>query len=1160
MNCPITQLPSVATTDSALPGILAKTGTGVVDAVVQRVRVAPALIAPEITPAAPIIVVVKKPHTNPAKVAVTLKAKGRVRSNCTLTRTMTATSGSIRLLRPDGKELSFTPITGSTTESEHVFSAGEINAQVKLFAVSDSPCSNLDDYRLKLSLSPGPTAGPPFEANVVAVSLTLDISPPRSAPGAILTPLPQPPATPPPPGTGTDKWFGGLVLNAQDPGNNQQRAQLLATQVIPTAFTDDLLLQQVKVSGNDVKGPDDKVLIFDSEIPGSKRIPPVPETAIKNPVEFNAAATANPGKAFFVEGGKTASTALRDTGFQLGLKVGEKDGDRVAITVAVAPVLAVDSPFVVVKKPHTNPARRVITLSTSVASTGSGKLTKSGTGPIHIFKSAAGKDEIKFDDTDNVFKGSDLAGNGVKVFAESTAVSGNIDDFELTLTLTSGALPVGKPASVKLTAVELKLDIAASPTSPNVVPPLLSETEKANPGRILIAQDAAFRHERARIVVNRPNPNVTVTLRLATITGSVQSFKIATPGPGQPVTGDPLLIPSLILPPTGTEFFVEGKTPTSAAFLDSGYQLGIDGLENDGDHVVITVLPDPSLPGPFPVGEHEYTRAAPLSLAARDETLYELTLKDPFFGAVPAVQHTDAFSANIHALVRYPAKVAGVDKDVSGVLPKYPLVVIAHGNHNVLDAAGNPVESFKGLAYLAAHLASYGYIAISIDLDVVNTSALGDIFPGIEQRGLVILEHIDFWKTTLDASDARFKGKVDLTKIGLIGHSRGGEAVVSAQKSNVADGRGFAIKAVTSISQTDFLGINHTTTPYLVIYGSADGDVSLGWPFRMYDRASPFKALLFVYGAIHNSFSTSPDWLANLDPDPPEPRKISDPDHLSIAKGYCLGFLQLIVRGVNDHMSLFKNNVRPSAVSAGVEIFQQVQDTTRLVVDNYEQGAFNPANPPGPQLASRASTNTLLQTVDQTALKIPAKLTKALTEASLRHRELQVTFDKKQFDKNDYFWNDTFGAMLAWEQVGANYTQPVDIRDVSSFQVLSFRVTQRLGSPRNPNPAGVTAGTSPDFSVELVDSAGEVASVRVGSVAVVPFPWKRIDNIRNSAGTVVDTTTQFSKSALTTIRIPLSEFKKATAALDLKTIKKVVFRFAQTAKGEIAIDDLEFSN
>ncbi len=1149
-----TQQPGNPKPTFPLAGILAQAGTAQAGAVVQRTRVAAPPVNPVITPASPIIVVVKKPHTNPARVPITLKTSANFHRSGTLTRIMTPTSGNIRLFDAPkaGKEITFTQVDPlKPAESEHVFSANELSAGVHLFAESDSPCSNLDDYRLRLTLLKGPTpVGPPQEVILTAVLLSLDISPPRTAPGAPLTPLPQPPATPPGPGA-TDKWFGGLPLNAQDPGSNQQRAQLLVGQVIPTAFAGDLVLRQVRVSGNNITGADNKVQIFDDETPGPKQIPPITETPKPNPFEFNASTASFPGRQFFVEG-KAASTALRDTGFQLGIKGVENDGDRVAITVAVAPVLSMDSPFVVMKKPHTKPARRIVTLSTSVASARSGKLTKSGAGPVKIFKTVAGTTEMAFDDKQNVFNGTQL-GAGVQVFAESTAPSASAEDFQLTLTLNPDALPAGQPAVIKMTAVEITLDIAQSRTSPSVTPPVLSSTDKIDPGRVLIVQDASFSHERAMVLVRPPNPNVPLTLRLAS-SALAQGFAIENPAAGQVPIANPNLIPSFILPATGSQFFAEGKAPGSA-LRDTTFTLGIDGLENDADHVAITVFPDPSLPGPFAVGEREYTRPATLSIAARTETLYELTLADPGFAGAPASQPTGAFSAKIHGLVRYPASVAGVDKPVSAVLPKYPLVVIAHGNHGVVDSLGTPVESFRGLEYLARHLASYGYIALSIDLDVANTSALGFIFPGIEQRGLVILEHIDFWKS-LNTSDPLFTGKVDLAQIGLIGHSRGGEAVVSAQDINIKDARGFDIKAVTSISQTDFLGITHSTTPYLVVYGSADGDVSLGWPFRMYDRAAAFKALVFVYGAIHNRFSTSADWLARLDPDPAPAGMVSEPDHLNIAKGYCLAFLQLMLRGVGDHMSLFKNNGRLSTVSGGVEIFQQVQDKPpRLAVDNFEQGAFNPALPQGPQLVARAAKNTLGQTVTQSGLAVPsAPLTNALTEASLRHRDLNLALS------NDFFWNDTFGEMLAWDTAGGSYTQPLGTQDVSSFQVLSFRVTQRLGSPRNPNPPGLTPGTSPDFSVELVDSAGKTARVRVGSIATIPFPWKREDNIRNSAGVVVGTTKQFSKSALTTIRIPLSAFTSVNSTLNLSSLKAVVFQFDLTPKAEIAIADLEFSN
>src|SRR5262249_22678082 len=149
----------------------------------------------------------------------------------------------------------------------------------------------------------------------------------------------------------------------------------------------------------------------------------------------------------------------------------------------------------------------------------------------------------------------------------------------------------------------------------------------------------------------------------------------------------------------------------------------------------------------------------------------------------------------------YPAKAAGSNQPVADALPRYPLVIIAHGNHGIVDTAGATVESFRGLEYLARHLASYGYIAVSIDLNDMNRPIDRD--PAIVQRGLTIPDHIRQW-SVFDTSDPIFTGHVDLGQVALIGHSRGAEAVVSAHRSNVDLSRGLNIRAVVSISPTDF--------------------------------------------------------------------------------------------------------------------------------------------------------------------------------------------------------------------------------------------------------------------------------------------------------------------------------------------------------------------
>lgn len=1101
-------------TDPTLVGIWARTGTATAGAIVQRTRVAAVVINPIISPAAPIVVVVKKSYTKPARTRITLKVSGRVRQPVTLIRTMTALSGNIQLFETPtgGAEFTFTAV--STTESERVIPANEINVGKVLFAQSDSPCFDLDDYRLKLTLGSGPTSGPPLEVNVVAVSLTLDISAPRTAPGAILVPLPQPsdpPAVPP-----TDKWFGGVQLNSQDPGNNQSRVELRAL-VRPGAFAGDLVLRQVVVSGANVGALANKVQLFDDEIPGPNQLTPIVEVPKANPFEFNAGTAGFPGRPFFVEG-RVGSAALRDTGFQLGVKNVENDGDRVALTVLVAPVITVDKPLVVVKKAHTNPARRVISLRASSAFSRAGTLKRVAGGPaIHVFDS--GGTEILDLATGHALTTAQLSA-GLQFFVESSVPSGAANDVQFTLSLAPGGpVPVGVPATVKMTAVELTLDVGLSRTAPGVVPPLMLATDKISPGRFVQERNSAFTNERAMIVLRPPNPSIPLTVRLESLTTTVQAFGIEAPAAGQSAQPSPATFPSdlLTVPSTGFTLFGEG-TGASTAVRDTGFRYGIDGLENECDRVVMTVLGDPSQTGPYRVGQHEYTEA--------QEGTFNLPLPGGGGGT---------FAVRRKALVRYPADASGVDVPVSSLDSTYPLILILHGNHRPRLSPGGPfVESFRGLEYIASHLASYGFIALSIDADDINGRP-----NAIVQRGDAILEHLQVM-IRRNTSGPLFTGKIDLSHIGLVGHSRGGEGVLAAQQLNVSRVLGHNIRGIVSIAPTNAQNFVHNTTPYLIVYGSSDGDVhgaddSVN-PFLIFDRAAPPKAMLFVYAAMHNRFSTNADWLDSNHIDNDDPRIISEADHQNIAKGYTAAFFERNFRQILEFDALFKRYGRPPSVAA-VEIHHQVSEPGSLLVDNFDQAGHN------------ASVNALALAVTQTGLGNPTGQSAPLVEVSFLAADTPS------------FVHATFGEMIAWDNTSGVYRTTLGGRDVSAFRVLSFRVTQRLGSPRNP------VNTAQDFFVRLTDTASQSAAVQVSSVTTIPFPFQRHDHSLHAgppgSPRAVDQnpdSPSISKSALKTIRVSLAAFTADNSRLNLRALQTLSFEFRQTSKGEIGIDDIEFSN
>ena len=202
----------------------------------------------------------------------------------------------------------------------------------------------------------------------------------------------------------------------------------------------------------------------------------------------------------------------------------------------------------------------------------------------------------------------------------------------------------------------------------------------------------------------------------------------------------------------------------------------------------------------------------------------------------------------------------------------FPLVLIVHGNHNLADF------SDSGYAYLGELLASRGFILASIDENFINGGLFHDppLKPGSAIRGWLLLEHLKLWKEWNQAAGNPFRGKVDLSRIAQMGHSRGGEAAATAaafngikyypDDANIKFDYGFAIKAVVAIAPADgqYRPAEQdrwiSDVSYLTLQGAHDADVSsfMGsrqWDHVRYTRPGPwFKAELYAYRANHGQF------------------------------------------------------------------------------------------------------------------------------------------------------------------------------------------------------------------------------------------------------------------------------------------------------------------
>jgi dienelactone hydrolase len=205
----------------------------------------------------------------------------------------------------------------------------------------------------------------------------------------------------------------------------------------------------------------------------------------------------------------------------------------------------------------------------------------------------------------------------------------------------------------------------------------------------------------------------------------------------------------------------------------------------------------------------------------------------------------------------------------------FPLVLIVHGNH----AMTHPSDS--GYAYLGQHLASRGMIAVSVDENFLNGHAFED--PDMAEmplRAWLLLKHLAAWRGWNTTSGNPFYGRVDLERVALIGHSRGGEAVAHAAEMNVrpagrvgtvsrAEEFGFGIRGVVAIAPCDSRykpagrPLTLRNADYLLLAGGHDADMNYLDGLGQYSRTTfsenpgGFKALAYLYRANHGNFNTS---------------------------------------------------------------------------------------------------------------------------------------------------------------------------------------------------------------------------------------------------------------------------------------------------------------
>ena len=447
------------------------------------------------------------------------------------------------------------------------------------------------------------------------------------------------------------------------------------------------------------------------------------------------------------------------------------------------------------------------------------------------------------------------------------------------------------------------------------------------------------------------------------------------------------------------------------------------------------------------------------------------------------------------------------------------------GDNPVCDDDGREtrIRSYAGYAYLADFMASRGYAVMSIDGNEIYDAPLAD--GGYEARMQSIHESLDLlnrWNRGVgpEPIGTRLVGKLEMHEpIGLMGHSRGGEAV--AGYSTYAVGaesftRHYDIGVAVGLAATSFVADPATLYTNLVeILPTCDGDVVTLEGAQTFEKAK-YRAAAFgsartqweLTGANHNFFNT----VWTLD----EAEPVYDADD-QCGK---------TVPGSDRLSSRAQRRAAQRLMAAAFGYF--VGGDRRL--EPWVTGARSFDNVRTSYIAPAEARRTLLRPRAGTRFDARGFARLEVCDQPPTGRGGCPDTNRTQFRPINR--SVTRQLTVAWRRA-ARLSLPVQ-GSVARFRTFTLRAATNWFSKLNP------AGREQDFHVVLVDGRGREAAVRAARFSDALVPPRGDIN---------------SHVVLNGVRIPLAAFD----GVDLARIRRVELRFGElTRRGSIQLADVAF--
>jgi hypothetical protein len=415
------------------------------------------------------------------------------------------------------------------------------------------------------------------------------------------------------------------------------------------------------------------------------------------------------------------------------------------------------------------------------------------------------------------------------------------------------------------------------------------------------------------------------------------------------------------------------------------------------------------------------------------------------------------------------------------------------------------------------------------------------------RRGRLVLKHLQTlsrWNTSGGAPASLgfdVRGTLDLSHVGLLGHSRGGEGVRAAYNlyrdagspwpARIGPVRFEGIFEIGPVDGQTSRVLNADGTAWNVLLPMCDGDVSDLEGVRPFDRMmairseSPAlpKSTFTVWGANHNFYNT--EWQLSDSPGCLGHQKLFD--HL-------LGSADQRQTALAGVLAFFRAHVGANADPAlGAVLNPQFEVPASLsAITRVDRGYTDSAD---------ASVTTTFDDFDQPT---------GINSAGTANTASRVTVTHGGIADHD---PSQRVAQVAWSSAGddtwfqSNWAAPGTGRNASIYKTLDFRVSRQCGNEDCTN-RGPHWATDTSFSIRLVGANGELsAPIVLSDLLTLTGPVGGLARFGSGAA---------PHPILQTVRIPLSAFASSSIVSHLRGVR---FTFDDTQSDEIFLGNIRLS-